>query len=36
MTDTIAAHLPLKLDAKQAVLELSSIKDRLENLYGPN
>jgi ATP-dependent Lon protease len=34
MTDTIAAHLPLKLDSKQAVLELSGIKERLENLYG--
>lgn len=34
MTDTIAAHLPLKLDSKQAVLELSNIKERLENLYG--
>ncbi|MBT3067182.1 endopeptidase La [Rhodoferax sp. U11-2br] len=34
MTDTIAAHLPLKLESKQAVLELASIKDRLENLYG--
>jgi len=34
MTDTIAAHLPLKLESKQAVLELASVKDRLENLYG--
>ncbi len=34
MTDTIAAHLPLKLDSKQAVLELSNVKERLENLYG--
>jgi len=34
MTDTIAAHLPLKLESKQAVLELSNIKERLENLYG--
>jgi ATP-dependent Lon protease len=34
MTDTIAAHLPLKLESKQAVLELASIKERLENLYG--
>jgi ATP-dependent Lon protease len=33
LADTIAAHLPLKLDAKQAVLSLSGIKDRLENLF---
>lgn len=34
LADTIAAHLPLKLDNKQAVLDLDSIKERLENLYG--
>lgn len=33
LTDTIAAHLPLKLEAKQAVLSLSSVKERLENLF---
>ncbi|PIQ55756.1 MAG: endopeptidase La [Comamonadaceae bacterium CG12_big_fil_rev_8_21_14_0_65_59_15] len=33
LTDTIAAHLPLKLESKQAVLELSGIKERLENLF---
>ena len=33
MADTIAAHLPLKLDSKQAVLGLSSVKERLENLF---
>lgn len=33
LADTIAAHLPLKLDSKQAVLDLSSVKDRLENLF---
>jgi ATP-dependent Lon protease len=33
LADTIAAHLPLKLDSKQAVLELSGIKERLENLF---
>ncbi|MBD8051369.1 endopeptidase La [Limnohabitans radicicola] len=33
LADTIAAHLPLKLENKQAVLDLSSIKDRLENLF---
>ena len=31
--DTIAAHLPLKLDAKQVILGLSPVKERLENLY---
>ena len=31
--DTIAAHLPLKLDNKQAVLDLADVKLRLENLY---
>jgi ATP-dependent Lon protease len=34
LADTIAAHLPLKLDNKQVVLSLSSVKDRLENLFG--
>ncbi len=33
LADTIAAHLPLKLDSKQAVLALSSIHERLENLF---
>ena len=33
LADTIAAHLPLKLENKQAVLALSSIKERLENLF---
>ena len=33
LADTIAAHLPLKLDNKQAVLALAGIKDRLENLF---
>ena len=33
LADTIAAHLPLKLDAKQAVLGLSGVKERLENLF---
>ena len=33
LADTIAAHLPLKLDAKQVILNLSDIKARLENLY---
>lgn len=34
LADTIAAHLPLKLDNKQAVLDLSDVKERLENLFG--
>jgi ATP-dependent Lon protease len=33
LADTIAAHLPLKLDSKQAVLDLASVRDRLENLF---
>ena len=33
LADTIAAHLPLKLENKQIVLDLASIKDRLENLF---
>ena len=33
LADTIAAHLPLKLDNKQVVLELADVKGRLENLY---
>ena len=33
LADTIAAHLPLKLDAKQVILDLSQVKARLENLY---
>ena len=33
LADTIAAHLPLKLDAKQVILGLDSVKARLENLY---
>ena len=33
LADTIAAHLPLKLDAKQVILDLSDVKARLENLY---
>ncbi len=33
LADTIAAHLPLKLESKQAVLELAKVKDRLENLF---
>jgi len=32
LADTIAAHLPLKLDAKQSVLDLSDVSKRLEKL----
>jgi len=32
LADTIAAHLPLKLEQKQEVLEMISVKQRLEHL----
>ena len=32
LADTIAAHLPLKLEAKQSVLDLSEVSRRLEKL----
>lgn len=34
LADTIAAHLPLKLENKQVVLDLDSVAQRLENLFG--
>jgi len=34
LADTIAAHLPLKLENKQAVLDLALVRDRLENLFA--
>ncbi len=34
LADTIAAHLPLKLEAKQSVLDLEVILRRLENLFS--
>ncbi len=34
LADTIAAHLPLKLEAKQSVLDLEVILQRLENLFS--
>ena len=34
MADTIAAHLPLKLEQKQAVLEMFDLKSRLDHLMG--
>lgn len=33
LADTIAAHLPLKLESKQVILGLDGVKDRLENLF---
>ena len=33
LADTIAAHLPLKLEAKQVVLDLDPVNKRLENLF---
>ncbi|MBU3740424.1 MAG: endopeptidase La, partial [Rhodoferax sp.] len=33
LADTIAAHLPLKLESKQMVLDLGHVKERLENLF---
>ncbi|MFY9327406.1 MAG: endopeptidase La [Georgfuchsia sp.] len=34
LADTIAAHLPLKLELKQEVLELFDVADRLDKLLG--
>ncbi|MDP2829927.1 MAG: endopeptidase La [Sulfuricellaceae bacterium] len=34
LADTIAAHLPLKLEQKQLVLEMFPVKERLEHLLG--
>ena len=34
LADTIAAHLPLKLEQKQQVLEMFDVKARLEHLLG--
>ncbi|MFM2209291.1 MAG: putative ATP-dependent protease, partial [Pseudomonadota bacterium] len=33
LADTIAAHLPLKLENKQLVLDMHNVKERLENLF---
>lgn len=33
LADTIAAHLPLKLENKQLVLDLADVRARLENLF---
>jgi len=34
LADTIAAHLPFKLEAKQSVLDLDQVARRLENLFS--
>jgi len=34
LADTIAAHLPLKLEQKQEVLEMFDVKQRIEHLLG--
>ena len=34
LADTVAAHLPLKIDQKQEILELTDVKVRLEHLLG--
>ena len=34
LADIVAAHLPLKLEQKQEVLEISAVKTRLEHLLG--
>jgi len=34
LADTIAAHLPLKLEQKQQVLEMFPVRERLEHLLG--
>ncbi len=34
LADTVAAHLPLKLEQKQAVLDLADLRARLESLYA--
>lgn len=34
LADTVAAHLPLKIDQKQEILELADVKERLEHLLG--
>jgi ATP-dependent Lon protease len=34
LADTIAAHLPMKLDLKQEILEMFNVDDRLDRLLG--
>ena len=34
LADTIAAHMPLKIDEKQAILEIADVRERLEHLLA--
>ncbi len=34
LADTVAAHMTLKIDEKQAILEIASVQERLEHLMG--
>ncbi len=34
LADTVAAHMALKLDEKQRILEIASVRERLEHLMG--
>jgi ATP-dependent Lon protease len=34
LADTIAAHMSLKIDEKQKILEIENVRDRLEHLMG--
>ena len=34
LADTIAAHMALKLDEKQRILEIENVRERLEHLMG--
>ncbi len=34
LADTVAAHLALKIPEKQALLEIASVNDRLERIFG--
>jgi ATP-dependent Lon protease len=34
LADTIAAHMSLKIDEKQKILEMADVRDRLEHLIG--
>ncbi|MBE9527262.1 MAG: endopeptidase La [Proteobacteria bacterium] len=34
LADTIAAHMPLKIDEKQTILEISNVAERLEHLLA--
>ena len=34
LADTIAAHLVLKMEEKQTILEISDVKDRIESIIN--